>query len=261
METTTVSWVAGKSGRLRVEEAGSGGPPVLLVHGNAGDRTHWAATLPHLAQGRRTVAFDLRGMGESDAPSDGGYRLEEMVDDVVRVADALGLERFVLVGHSYGGSVAAAACGRIPERLSAVLFLDAGGDLRSLPPVELQAWRDAMKPEGFRAAVHSWFSGLLTAATPATRMQVLQTLERTSREAYVGAMEGLLTFDPASAIRHFPGPKALLAVRTLDGPLSLRGVVPELPCEFVDDVSHWLQLDRPERVNELLDSWLARIPA
>jgi pimeloyl-ACP methyl ester carboxylesterase len=157
--------------------------------------------------------------------------------------------------------VAAAACGAIPERLAGVLFLDAGGDLRGLPPAELQAWRDAMRPETFRASAHSWFSGLLTAASPTTRMRVLHTLERTSRAAYVGAMEGLVDFDPASAIRHFPGPKALVAVRALDGPLSLRGAVPELPCEFVDDVSHWLQLDAPQRVNLLLDDWLARIPA
>ena len=116
MHTTTLSWVPGKAGRLRVEVSGSGRTPVVLVHGNGGDRTHWTETRPHLAQGRRTVSFDMRGMGESDAPSDGSYALDALVDDVSRVADALALERFVLIGHSFGGTVVAAACRRIPQR-------------------------------------------------------------------------------------------------------------------------------------------------
>ena len=260
MDAPTTSWVQGGAGRLRVESSGQGRTPVVLVHSNGGDRTHWAATAPHLARNRRTVCFDLRGLGESDAPSDGSFSLEAMVGDVVRVADALGLARFVLVGHSYGGSVVAAACGQIPERLAGALFLDSGGDLRQIPPVELEAWRTAMGPERFAVSVHSWFSVLLAAATPETRVRVMGTLERTPREVYVALMEALLSFDPREAIARFPGPKAIVAARMLDGPLSLQKTVPELPCEFIDGVSHWLQLDRPEAVNAALDRFLASIP-
>jgi len=261
MHTTTLSWVPGKAGRLRVEEAGSGRTPVVLVHGNGGDRTHWAETLPHLAKSRRTVSFDLRGMGESDAPRDNSYALKEMVGDIESVADALGLGRFVLVGHSFGGTVVGAACREIPGRLAGALFLDAGGDLRSIPAAALKAWSASMAPEHFAATVQAWFTQLLTPARPSTRKKVLDTLERTSREAYVGAMAELFSFDPALSLACFPGPKALLAVRSLDGPISLRAAVPELPCEFFDEVSHWLQLDRPDVVNEAVDHFLAGVPA
>jgi pimeloyl-ACP methyl ester carboxylesterase len=260
MPTTTLSWVPGKAGRLRVEESGAGRTPVLLVHGNGGDRTHWAATLPHLARDRRTVCFDLRGMGESDAPSDNSYALDALVDDVTLVADGLGLGRFILVGHSFGGTVVAAACRRIPERLAGVLFLDAGGDLRGVPLEAQKTWRLGFEPDRFQDTVRTWFMQLLTPASPETRTHVLETLARTSRAAYVGATEELFTFDPAGAIRCFGGPKALLSVLSLDSPLSLRHTVPELPCEFIDGVSHWLQLDRPEAVNQVLDRFLASIP-
>ena len=260
MPTTTLSWVPGKAGRLRVEEAGVGRTPVLLVHGNGGDRTHWSATLPHLASARRTVSFDLRGMGESDAPADGSFALEALVADVQAVADALGLERFVLIGHSFGGTVVAGACRDIPERLAGALFLDASGDLRAVPEEALQAWRVSMEPDTFASTVQNWFTQLLTPATAETRTKVLATLAQTSREAYLGAMNELFRVDPASAIARFHGPKALLSVRTLDGPMSLRLTVPELPCEFMDGVSHWLQLDRPEAVNEALDRFLASVP-
>jgi pimeloyl-ACP methyl ester carboxylesterase len=260
MHTTTLSWVPGKAGRLRVEESGSGRTPVVLVHGNGGDRTHWTETLPHLAQGRRTVSFDMRGMGESDAPSDGSYALDALVDDVSRVADALALERFVLIGHSFGGTVVAAACRRIPQRLAGALFLDAGGDLRGVPLEAQRTWRQGFEPDRFEETVRTWFLQLLTPASAETRTRVLETLARTQRAAYVGATDELFTFDPAGAIRCFGGPKALLSVLSLDGPLSLRHTVPELPCEFIDGVSHWLQLDRPEVVNEVLDRFLASIP-
>ncbi len=257
---TTLSWVPGKAGRLRVEESGSGRTPVLLVHGNGGDRTHWAFTLPHLARDRRTVSFDLRGMGESEAPSDGSYALDEMVDDVSAVADALGLGQFVLIGHSFGGTVVAAACRRIPQRLSGALFLDAGGDLRGIPLEAQRTWRLGLEPDRFADTVRTWFAQLLAPASAETRAHVLDTLARTERAAYVGATDELFTFDPAGAIGCFPGPKALLSVLSLDGPLSLRHTVPQLPCEFIDGVSHWLQLDRPEVVNEALDRFLASVP-
>jgi pimeloyl-ACP methyl ester carboxylesterase len=73
-------------------------------------------------------------------------------------------------------------------------------------------------------------------------------------------MNAMFSLDVAGAIGGFLGPKALLSVRTLDGPLSLRNTVPKLPCEFVDGVSHWLQLDRPELVNQALDRFLASLP-
>ena len=260
MERHTTTWVQGKAGRLRAEAAGDGRTPVLLVHGNGGDRTHWVHTLPHLAQSRRTVSFDLRGMGESDPPSDGSYALDGMVDDVVHVADALALGQFVLIGHSFGGTVVAAACRRIPQRLAGALFLDAGGDLRGIPEEAQLSWRMGLEPERFADTVRTWFSQLLTPASAETRARVLETLARTTRAAYVGATDELFTFDPAGAIGCFPGPKALLSVIGLDGPLSLRHTVPGLPCEFVDGVSHWLHLDRPEAVNEALDRFLASIP-
>jgi pimeloyl-ACP methyl ester carboxylesterase len=108
--------------------------------------------------------------------------------------------------------------------------------------------------------VEAWFTQLLAPATAETRGLVLQTLLRTPRAAYLGAMNSMFPLDVAAAIACFRGPKALLSVRALDGPLSLRNSVPELPCEFVDGVSHWLQLDRPELVNESLDRFLASLP-
>ncbi len=59
-------FVQGYAGRIRYDDAGAGGLPVILVHGNGGNRTQWSAQVEHLRARRRVVALDLRGFGESD---------------------------------------------------------------------------------------------------------------------------------------------------------------------------------------------------
>ena len=82
-------------------------PPLVLLHGMTSDHSSWAAVAPDLAAADyRVIAPDLRGHGASVRTS--SYSLERMRDDVRQLADALGLDRFVLGGHSMGGSSAAA---------------------------------------------------------------------------------------------------------------------------------------------------------
>src|SRR5262249_33301604 len=125
-------WVPGPRGRIRVADGGGAGAggrkasalPVLFVHGNSGNRTQWKAQLEHLRPTRRAAALDLHGMGESEKAPDGVYSVESFAADVAAAADALGLKRFVLVGHSYGGYVVSAYAGKHPDRLAGLVFAD-----------------------------------------------------------------------------------------------------------------------------------------
>jgi len=139
------------------------------------------------------------------------------------------------------------------------VFLDAAGDLRGLGHQAVEEWRQDMVPEKFRASSRAWFERALTGARPDTRVHVLATLGLTPRESYVAGMEMLLDFDPATAIRKFTGPRLLVTVRGMDGPMGLRAAVPDLPNQFVDESSHWLHLDQPEEVAEILGAFLAAV--
>jgi len=254
-----MDWISGGAGRLRVETQGGGpGTPVLLVHGGGADRTHWHALAPLLATDRTVVSFDQRGHGESDAPSDGRFDLPALADDVLAVCSATGLARPVLVGHSFGGGVVGEAVARHPSAFSGAVFLDAAGSLASLAPADIQAWRASMAPERFRASARAWFEQILHDARPETRQHVLSTLGLTSRDTYVASMEAMLTYDP-TVVRRFPGPKLLITVRGLDGPMAMRAAVPELASAFVEDSSHWPQLDQPLVVADLLRRFLADV--
>jgi len=156
-----MDWIETEGGPLRVESTGEGaGVPLLLVHGGGGDRSHWARLLP-LLTGRQVVTYDQRGYGESPRRKNGADSLTAMARDTVAVADALGLERPVLVGHSFGGSVVAEAVGARPDRFAGAVFLDAAGDLRGLPPDAVTAWRQDMVPEKFRASSRARFEQAL----------------------------------------------------------------------------------------------------
>lgn len=93
---------------LSVGEAGGGTERVLFVHGFTGAKDEFADLVDAFgARGWHAAAVDLRGHGQSDHPDgEESYSLGTFVDDVVGTADALGWDRFALVGHSMGGALA-----------------------------------------------------------------------------------------------------------------------------------------------------------
>lgn len=102
------------------------GLPFVLVHGLASNARTWEAVAARLAGAGHPVAtVDLRGHGRSDKPDD-GYDFATMGDDVLRVLDALGHERPVVVGQSMGGNLALDLARRAPGRLAGAAGVDGG---------------------------------------------------------------------------------------------------------------------------------------
>jgi pimeloyl-ACP methyl ester carboxylesterase len=103
-----------------------GEPPVILLHGLASTSRIYDLCAPLLAAQRRVVSYDQRGHGDSAKPDD-GYRLETFVADGVGVAQALAIETpYVVVGHSWGGSVALRWTASHPGDVHAAVLVDGG---------------------------------------------------------------------------------------------------------------------------------------
>jgi microsomal epoxide hydrolase/non-specific protein-tyrosine kinase len=94
---------------LAIYEAGAAShrPPVLLVHGWPEIAYSWKNQLPALAAaGFRAIALDQKGFGRSDAPKAKDlYDVRHMTDDLVRLLDALDIERAIFCGHDWGGAI------------------------------------------------------------------------------------------------------------------------------------------------------------
>ena len=85
-------------------------PPVILLHGFPESHRTWRALAPLLSDRLRLIMPDQRGFGDSDRPQEvDAYATDTLIADIFALADALGIERFALVGHDWGGAVAWAA--------------------------------------------------------------------------------------------------------------------------------------------------------
>ncbi|WP_428492876.1 alpha/beta fold hydrolase [Rhodopila sp.] len=109
--------------RLHYVTAGQGFP-VVLMHGWPQSWYEWRLVMPGLAERFRVIAPDLRGLGDSSRPAD-GYDKKTVAGDIWRlVHDVLGIDRFNLVGHDWGGPVAYALAAAHPDAVRRLAILD-----------------------------------------------------------------------------------------------------------------------------------------
>jgi pimeloyl-ACP methyl ester carboxylesterase len=111
--------------RLAYRDWGGRGRPIVLAHGLASSYRIWDFVAPLLAPRHRVVALDQRAHGRSERP-DGSFDLSTYAADLTAFLDALGLERILLVGHSWGGNVAVQFGFEQPRRAAGLVLVDGG---------------------------------------------------------------------------------------------------------------------------------------
>jgi esterase len=108
----------------------AGKPPILFLHGGALTAHTWDLVCLALRPDFHCLALDQRGHGDSDWAADSDYSLAAQRRDIEGFVDALGLDRFVLVGMSMGAINGLAYATRHSERLEALVLIDAGPHVR-----------------------------------------------------------------------------------------------------------------------------------
>jgi pimeloyl-ACP methyl ester carboxylesterase len=267
--------VRGDGVELEVLDEGSG-PVVLLVHGFPDSAELWRRQVPALTgAGLRVIAPDMRGFGASEKPERvEDYRITRAVADLAAVLDEAGTERARVVGHDWGAAVAWVFAALQPERVERLVAMSVGH-----PAAQRRTVADREK---------AWYTLLFQfegVAEELLRRDDWRLLREWLREngdidRYVADLSrpGALTaalgwyranLHPARQLEPRPALPPIAAPTlgiwsTGDDYLTeepmLRSadhVTGPWRYERVEGASHWLQLDAPERVNELLVDFLA----
>ena len=103
------------------------GDPLVLLHG-LGDSAHiFGKFAPTFSDRYRVIALTRRGHGQSDRPAY-GYDLPSLVDDILQFCDAHHLEQITFIGHSFAGAELSYIARTAPQRVEALVYLDASAD-------------------------------------------------------------------------------------------------------------------------------------
>jgi pimeloyl-ACP methyl ester carboxylesterase len=245
---------------LYADDGGTGGPlPVVFLHSSAGNASQWSAQLEHLRPRRRAVALEWRGHGRSGSPADGDYSFPAVAADVDEAVDRLGIERFVLVGHSGGGLVALEYAADRQERVAGLLLADPAGDARQVPSEQMEPLLLGLASDAYAQTIGKYWGFLLTGSDAMVRERVMADLWSTPKEAVVGFFRAHRAYDPLPALRRYVGPKLSVITLVNDAPFGLHNLSADLPHTIFTGTGHWLQMDKPDEFNRILDEFLAHI--
>ena len=260
---------------LSVQDEGQG-EPVLLLHGFPDSHHLWGHQVEPLnAAGMRVIAPDLRGFGGSDKPQAiEDYAITKSVADMVALLDQLEIERAHVVGHDFGAPVAWALAAFVPDRVNKLVAMSVGHPetrrRRTIEQREMSWYMLLFQFSGVAEELltrndwqlfREWVRGdgdldryiadlsrpdALTAGLSWYRANVAphRELEEGPRVPNVAAAtlgmwstgDNYLTEEPM-----------LNSADYVDGPWRY---------ERIEDASHWMQLDQPDRVSELLVEFL-----
>lgn len=102
-------------------------PPLLLLHGTRDHARSWDWAARHLRDRWHVMALDWRGHGDSAWSPDGAYLVPYHIIDLLELVQTLGVPQVTIVGHSFGGNVAARYAGAYPDRIAKIVFVDSLG--------------------------------------------------------------------------------------------------------------------------------------
>ena len=256
---TRESFVKGPQGKLHVSVAGDHKEtlPVLMLHADLGTLAQWDEVRAGLSDRYPTVAFDRRGHGQSDSPRDGSFRHEDAARDVLAVTDALGIQRFILVGHS-GGALTAWSCAvAAPTRVAGLLLVDPAIDARTLPAGMVEGVLTAMRGPDYRKVTEDYYRSIAGSNQIVADRVVAEALA-TPQATIVGGFEALRDFDPHRFAGAYRGAMLSIIQPKMDIDGALHRIDPAIAHIAIPDTGHWIQLDAPgpflDRANEFLST-------
>ncbi|MGG1948115.1 alpha/beta fold hydrolase [Trinickia sp. NRRL B-1857] len=258
--------IESKGVRIHVEDADEGDLALVFLHYWGGSSRTWRLVIDALSGRSRTVAYDHRGWGRSQAPAD-GYTIGDLADDAQAVIAGLGLQRYVIVGHSMGGKVAQCVAARRPQGLAGVVLV---APSPPLPMAVADEQRLAMAHAyDSRKSIEAVLDNVLTATPipPALREQVIEDSLAGAPQAKAAWPQSAMREDIAEAAAGIDVPVLVIAGERdlVDSPETLRTAllpyISHAEMDVLPGVGHLSPLEAPAGVARRIDRFVETLGA
>lgn len=246
-------------------------PYLILQHGYGRNGRFWYQWIPSLCRQFRIICPDLRGHGQSgrDFDLDTGYTLETLSDDVIAIADSLGMKKFHYAGESIGGLVGLATAGRYPERIltltnvSGPVFISDGA--RRAYALGQESWPDAVRKLGPR----EWLDRTNASTRfppdmdPAFLRWYTDTVEKTGVDVLAALAQFALDANATPYLAQITAPVMCLypregAIANSEQQERLQRHIPNLTLQHVSTTYHMIQHIVPDECTDALKAHIKR---
>lgn len=247
------------------------GPPLVMVHGSGPGVSAWAnwrLNIPALAERCTVYAPDVVGFGYTERPAGLTYGLESWRRHLLDFVDALGLERFSLVGNSFGGALALSVATTVPDRVDRLVLMGAAGVPFEITEGLDRVWGYQPSPAAMRGLLD------LFAFDPALATDELAEL-RYRASVRPGVQESFAAMFPAprqrwvdaltvpeDRIRALPHQTLVLHGRDdrvipMANALRLLELIEHSQAHLFGRCGHWTQIEHAEEFNRLVGDFVA----
>ncbi|MEN6627953.1 MAG: alpha/beta hydrolase [Candidatus Sumerlaeia bacterium] len=242
------------------------GEAVILAHAFPFTHEMWLPQVEVLNERWRVVTFDVRGLGRSE-PGTGEWKLDDYVDDVLRIMDGLGIERAAVGGLSMGGYVSMRLCERAPERVRAMMLFSTRANADDEQALEMrQRWIEIVKHRGVRPFAEDFLKRLFSPQTFVKAPQIidhqLAIIEGHQPIGVIGAIRALATRpDLTPGLASVAVPTLILygeedALTPVSIGREIQAGIAGSEFHVIPQAAHMCNLENPERFNELLYDFL-----
>ena len=242
------------------------GAPLLLVHGYPLNRTMWDAQVGNLGRDFRVIAPDLRGHGESEAPS-GTYSMDVFADDLRALLDHLKIDRVACCGLSMGGYVAFAFWRKYRQRVRALVLADtrAHADTPEGKQGRLNTIQTVLK-DGVSGVAAATAPRMLAPATAQGRPDLIEhvraIMASTPVNGFVGDLRGLAERpDSTPALAQIAAPTLVIvgdqdAVTPPADSQAMAKAIKGAALVTIPDAGHLTPMEQPQAFNDAVRKFL-----
>lgn len=243
-----------------IEEAANPDNRMVFVHGMTGDHTSWKFQATHWRQQARIFSVDLRGRGYSDKP-EMAYTLDLITEDLIFLIEQLELAPVVLVGHSYGGFGSLELAVRRPDLLKALVLADS----YLLPErdakwvAESQELVEGLYSENFAQVLEEFYRPLVGARSSQWLEMFMKKQLQTPLHVIASSFNELWKVDMTETAKKLELPTLYVGSCRIESGRKLKQLAPHIRLEEIPEASHLLHLDQPEKFNQYVDDFLAKL--